>query len=105
MAIGSTKPPAELVGVVPPPEKQGPGFFKTPAGRAYGLGVAMFAPAVLYIVALIGVPFVMAFLYAFGDVRVGSVGYHFVGLENYRHVIQSPTFRTALKNSFIFTIS
>ncbi len=105
MAVNAHTPPPQVVGVTPPPGKRGWQFFRTPAARAHGLGVAMFAPAVLYIVALIGVPFVMAFLYAFGDVRVGSVGYHFVGLENYRHILQNPTFRTALKNSFIFTIS
>jgi multiple sugar transport system permease protein len=68
------------------------------------LGVAMFAPALLYIVAIIGVPLVLAFLYAFGNVRVGSVGYKFVGLENFRSIVSDPTFRTALANSFIFTI-
>ncbi len=69
------------------------------------LGVAMFAPAVLYIVAIIGLPLVLAFLYAFGNVRVGSVGYQFVGLANFRSIIQSPTFRQSLENSFVFTIS
>jgi multiple sugar transport system permease protein len=69
------------------------------------LGVAMFGPAVLYIVAIIGVPFVLAFLYAFGNVRVGSVGYQFVGLANFRSIIQSSAFRQSLENSFIFTIS
>jgi multiple sugar transport system permease protein len=68
------------------------------------LGAAMFAPAVIYIVALIGAPFVLAVLYAFSDVRIGSNGFHFVGLENFRSILQSPTFRTAIKNSFIFTI-
>ncbi|MBZ5647638.1 MAG: sugar ABC transporter permease [Acidobacteriia bacterium] len=96
---------AQEVGDIPPPaQKRGRKSFRTPAARAYRLGIAMFAPAVLYIVALIGVPFVMAFLYAFGDVRVGSVGYHFVGFDNYRHILQSPSFRKALGNSFIFTI-
>ncbi len=69
------------------------------------LGVAMFAPALLYIVAIIGLPLVLAFLYAFGNVRVGSVGYQFVGLANFRSIVASPTFRQALANSFIFTIS
>lgn len=105
MAIDANTPPPQVVGLTPPPERRGWEYFRTPAVRAYTLGVAMFAPAILYIVALIGVPFVMAFLYAFGDVRVGSVGYHFVGLENYRHVIANPTFKQALKNSFIFTIT
>jgi multiple sugar transport system permease protein len=65
----------------------------------------MFMPAILYIVALVGVPFVLAFFYAVGDVKVGSVGYHFVGLHNFISVLKNPTFRLALRNSFIFTIS
>src|SRR5258708_15398179 len=65
----------------------------------------MFMPAILYIVALIGVPFVLAFFYSVGDVKVGSVGYHFVGLHNFVSVMKNPTFRLALRNSFIFTIS
>ncbi len=69
------------------------------------LGIAMFAPAVLYIVALIGLPLALAFMYSVGDVKVGSVGYHFVGLDNFRSVVQSPTFRRSIVNSFVFTIS
>ena len=44
------------------------------------LGIAMFAPALLYIFALVGTPLFLAFLYSVGDVTVGSVGYRFVGL-------------------------
>jgi len=65
----------------------------------------MLLPAILYIVALVGVPFALAFLYSVGDVKVGSVGYHFVGLQNFRSVLENPTFRRALRNSFVFTIS
>jgi multiple sugar transport system permease protein len=65
----------------------------------------MFLPAVLYVVALVGVPFALAFLYSVGDVKVGSVGYHFVGLKNFASVLQNPTFLVALRNSFLFTIS
>jgi multiple sugar transport system permease protein len=65
----------------------------------------MFLPAVLYVVALVGVPFVLAFLYSVGDVKVGSVGYHFVGLKNFASVLQNPTFLQALRNSFLFTVS
>ena len=74
-------------------------------GRQRWLGPAMFLPAILYVAALIGVPFALAFLYSVGDVKVASVGYHFVGLENFRSVLQSPAFRTALRNSFVFTVS
>lgn len=69
------------------------------------LGVAMFAPAVLYIIAVIGLPLALAFMYAFGNVRVGSVGYQFVGLANFRSIVGNPTFRQALENSLIFTIA
>src|SRR5207245_3615553 len=87
----------------PPSPRERPRVARRPGGR--WLGAAMFLPAILYIVAVIGVPFVMAFLYALGDVRVGSVGYHFVGLANFSGVVHSPTFRRSLLNSFIFTIS
>jgi ABC-type sugar transport system permease subunit len=36
------------------------------------LPVAMFAPSVLYIALLVGVPFFLAVLYAFSDARIGS---------------------------------
>jgi multiple sugar transport system permease protein len=73
--------------------------------RQRWLGPAMFLPAVLYVVALVGVPFVLAFLYSVGDVKVGSVGYHFVGVKNFASVLQNPTFLRSLRNSFVFTVS
>jgi len=73
--------------------------------RQRWLGPAMFLPAVLYVVALVGVPFLLAFFYSVGDVKVGSVGYHFVGLKNFASVLQNPTFLRSLRNSFVFTIA
>jgi multiple sugar transport system permease protein len=75
-----------------------------PSGATW-LGIALFSPAVVYIAALVGLPLVLAFLYSVGDVTVGSVGYRFVGLDNFRSVLQNPAFRRALLNSFVFTIS
>jgi multiple sugar transport system permease protein len=68
------------------------------------LGFAMFSPAILYIVLVIGAPFVLAIFYAFSDARIGSNSLHFVGLENFRSILQSPSFRKALQNSIVFTI-
>ncbi len=73
--------------------------------RATWLGIALFSPALVYILALVGLPLVLAFLYSVGDVTVGSVGYRFVGLYNFRSVLASPAFRRALLDSFVFTIS
>src|SRR5258708_24826633 len=68
------------------------------------LGAAMFAPAVLYILLLVGGPFLLAIFYAFSDARIGNTELHYVGLENFRSILQSPSFRVAIRNSFIFTI-
>jgi multiple sugar transport system permease protein len=75
-----------------------------PPGATW-LGVALFSPAVVYVAALVGLPLALAFLYSVGNVTVGSVGYQFVGLDNFRSVIHSPTFRRSLVNSLVFTIA
>ena len=36
--------------------------------------------------------------------RIGNPEMHFVGLENFRSILESPSFRMAIRNSFIFTI-
>jgi multiple sugar transport system permease protein len=68
------------------------------------LGVAMFSPAILYIVLLIGAPFALAIFYAFSDARIGTTNLHFVGFENFRSILQSPSFQKAVSNSIIFTV-
>jgi multiple sugar transport system permease protein len=69
------------------------------------LGFAMFSPAILYIVLLIGGPFCLAIFFAFSDARIGNPSLHFVGLENFRSILASPSFRKAVVNSIVFTIS
>jgi multiple sugar transport system permease protein len=64
----------------------------------------MFYPAMIYVLAVIGLPFALAVVYAFSDIKVGSVGYHFVGLQNFKSILQSATFLRALYDSFIFTV-
>jgi multiple sugar transport system permease protein len=75
------------------------------AAQDPALGTAMFAPAALYILLLIGVPFFLAMYYAFSDARIGNTDLHFVGLENFRSILQSPSFRSAVKNSIVFTLA
>jgi multiple sugar transport system permease protein len=64
----------------------------------------MFYPAMIYVLAVIGLPFTLAVVYAFSDIKVGSVGYHFVGLQNFKSILHSATFLRALYDSFIFTV-
>lgn len=62
----------------------------------------MLSPAILYIAALIGFPFFLALFYSVSDITVGSLGLGFVGLENFREIFETPAFRVAVKNTFIF---
>jgi multiple sugar transport system permease protein len=63
----------------------------------------MLAPAILYIVALVGFPFLLALFYSVSDVTVGSGAMHFAGLENFRRILDNPTFWTSLTNTIVFT--
>lgn len=67
------------------------------------LGFVMIAPAVIYVLALVGYPLVLAFIYSMSDITVGSVTYSFVGLERFRYIVHDPEFRIALKNTLLFT--
>lgn len=68
------------------------------------LGRILLAPAVIYIVALVGFPFFLAIFYSVSDATVGSTSLDFVGLLNYERILQDPTFWTSLQNALVFTI-
>lgn len=63
----------------------------------------MLAPAILYIVLLVGFPFLLSIFYSVSSATVASQDVHFVGLENYRRIVESGTFWLALKNTIIIT--
>src|ERR687897_786257 len=68
------------------------------------LGPVLLLPAVIYIIALVGIPLVLAVMYSLSDVTVGDQSIDFVGLKNFRDALDNSTFRTALQNTFVFTI-
>jgi multiple sugar transport system permease protein len=68
------------------------------------LGRLLLAPAILYIGVTIGVPFLLAIAYSFSNVSVGSAEGRFVGLDNFRAILQEPTFLRALRNTFLFAV-
>jgi len=68
------------------------------------LGSLFLLPAVIYIFALVGIPFLIALAYSFSDVTVGNTSLDFVGLRNFRAILQTPQFRTSLINSIVLTI-
>jgi len=65
----------------------------------------MILPAVLYVIALVGFPFCLSIYLAMSDAKIASNTYTFVGLENIRSALESPTFRKSLGNTLIFTVA
>ncbi len=68
------------------------------------LGPLFLAPAVIYIVLLVGFPFLLAIAFSLSDVTVGDTSLEFDGLNNFSNVIKTPQFRRALINSFVITL-
>lgn len=66
------------------------------------LSKLLIAPSLLYIAAVIGIPFLLAIWFSVSDVTVSSSAGHFVGLDNFRGALADPTFRRALGNTFLF---
>lgn len=64
----------------------------------------MITPAILYIAAMIGFPFVLAILYSLSDATTGDPALHLIGLDNFRAVLADPVFRLSLKNTFAFAL-
>ena len=69
------------------------------------LGALMLAPAVLFILALVGLPLVISIAFSLSDVTVGDTSLDFVGLDNFRRVIRTPQFQRAVIDTFVFTIA
>jgi multiple sugar transport system permease protein len=68
------------------------------------LGGAMLLPAVIYIVLLVGIPFVLAILFSFSDITVGNPTITHLTLDTFQRVLNDRNFQRALSNNFFFTI-
>lgn len=92
-------PPAEPA---PPPPASGRRR-KPLADDERRLAPLMLLPAVIYIIALVAVPFVMALVLSVSDVTVGDPSINLVGLDNFRAVFKDDIFWQSLWNTFVFT--
>jgi multiple sugar transport system permease protein len=68
------------------------------------LAKLMITPAILYVVVLIGIPFIMAIFYSLSDATTGDLNFRFVGLRNFQAALADPVFRLSLKNTFFFAL-
>jgi len=74
------------------------------ADREDLLGIAMLAPALGYVLLLVGVPFVLAIVLSFSTATAGSLSFGWAGFANYAAILTDPIFRRALANTVIVTI-
>jgi multiple sugar transport system permease protein len=68
------------------------------------LAALLIGPAVIFILALVGGPLVLAVYLSLTDAIGGTLGGEWVGLANFTNAWDDPNFRRALRNTFLFTI-
>jgi ABC-type sugar transport system permease subunit len=82
-----------------PPDSVRLGF----ADREGFLAWVFLLPSVVYIIALVGVPFLLAIAFAFSDVTTGDPSFDFVGFKNFTSIFDDDVFWRSLLNTLIFT--
>jgi multiple sugar transport system permease protein len=73
--------------------------------RSEIVGPLFIAPAILYVILLVGLPFLLALYYSVSAYNIFNQSLAFVGLKNFRDIIASEIFRRTLVNTLVFTIS
>lgn len=68
------------------------------------LAPALIAPAVIFVGLLVGAPLLLSLYLSLTDATAGSLTGKFVGFDNYTELWSDPTFRTAFRNTIVFTL-
>jgi multiple sugar transport system permease protein len=79
-------------------------WWRTNTSRRLAFGYMLLAPAALYVLLLVGIPFFFSLYLAMSDASVGDQVATFVGLGNFRAAWEMDTFRDALRNSIVFLV-
>src|SRR5262245_17868794 len=80
------------------------GWIRSQTTRRLAFGYLLLAPAVLYVVLLVGAPFLFSLWLAVTDASVADTSSSFVGLENFRAAFESEVFWISLRNSITFLV-
>lgn len=73
------------------------------ADREGALAWIFLMPSVLYIIALVALPFGLAIAFAFSDVSAGDPSFNWAGVRNFTRAFDDPVFWRSLGNTFVFT--
>jgi multiple sugar transport system permease protein len=74
------------------------------ADREGVLAPLFLLPAIVYIIALVALPLLLALAFAFSDVTVGDPSYDWAGFSNFDAIFDDPVFWRSLRNTLIFTV-
>jgi multiple sugar transport system permease protein len=74
------------------------------ADRESFLAPLFLLPAVVYIIALVALPLLLALAFAFSDVTVGDPSFDWVGFQNFEAIFDDPVFWRSLRNTLVFTV-
>jgi len=67
------------------------------------LGAILISPAILYVLLLVGVPFLLSVYFSVSAFTIYNPSWQFVGLANFGDLVQDPVFQKTLGNTFILT--
>ncbi len=67
-------------------------------------GYSLLAPAILYMVLLVGVPFFFSLYLSFSSASVNAPVASFVGFANFAAIFRDSVFRLALRNTVVITV-
>jgi multiple sugar transport system permease protein len=101
---GQVAVPAAGIATAPPPAPPGRRTRLPLADRDSFLAKAFLLPSIVYIVALVGVPFGLAIAFSFSDITAGDPSFDWAGLRNYRAIFADDTFWRSLTNTLVFTV-
>ena len=77
---------------------------RQPLADREGLLAPLFLlPAIVYIFALVAIPFGLAIAFSFSDVTTGNPSFDWAGLDNYRAIFDDPVFWRSLRNTVVIT--
>ena len=81
------------------------GWLRRQTSRRLAFGYLLLAPAILYVLLLVGAPFLFSLYLALSDANVGEPVANFIGLANFRAALESEVFYIALRNSVIIAVA
>ncbi len=101
---GGPDPVARAAAVSVPARSLAVRRWRTQSAQRLAFGYTLLAPAALYVLLLVGAPFLFSLYLAVSDANVGEPVARFIGLENFRSAWEMDTFWIAFQNSVVFLV-